>query len=114
MEKINFFLQSNWKILGLCILSASCFSLAFLPEDPALKSVAGTELTCSLSSGEAGAMALANTTFLKSYRLLVFTKINSVWPTKDGGYIVSGTTDPNIIDLLQINHIWYNINGASH
>ena len=37
-----------------------------------------------------------NTTFLKSYRLLVFTKINGAWPTKDGGYIVSGTTDPNI------------------
>jgi len=40
---------------------------------------------------------LPNTTFLKSYRLLVFTKINGTWPTKDGGYIVSGITDPNIM-----------------
>jgi len=37
-----------------------------------------------------------NTAFLKSYRILVFTKINGAWPTKDGGYIVSGITDPNI------------------
>ncbi|MDD4333196.1 MAG: hypothetical protein PHT51_03730 [Patescibacteria group bacterium] len=42
-------------------------------------------------------LSLANTTFLKSYRLLVFTKINGAWPTKDGGYIVSGTTDPNVM-----------------
>lgn len=38
-----------------------------------------------------------NTTFLKAYRMLVFTKINGAYPTKDGGYIVSGTTDPNIM-----------------
>jgi len=42
-------------------------------------------------------IAASNTTFLKSYRLLVFTKINGAWPTKDGGYIVSGATDPNIM-----------------
>ncbi|MDP2944601.1 MAG: hypothetical protein Q8N57_03495 [bacterium] len=42
-------------------------------------------------------LAIANTTFIKSYRLLVFTKINGAWPTKDGGYIISGTTDPNIM-----------------
>jgi len=42
-------------------------------------------------------LILANTTFIKSYRPLVFTKINGAWPTEDGGYIVSGTTDPNIM-----------------
>ena len=42
-------------------------------------------------------LAIANTTFIKSYRLLVFTKINGAWPTKDGGYIISGTTDPNVM-----------------
>ncbi|MFA5051209.1 MAG: hypothetical protein WC499_03785 [Patescibacteria group bacterium] len=42
-------------------------------------------------------LSLSNTTFFKSYRILVFTKINGAWPTKDGGYIVSGTTDPNIM-----------------
>ena len=39
----------------------------------------------------------ANTTFAKSYRLLVFTRIKSAWQTKDGGYIISGMTDPNIV-----------------
>ncbi|MBA3047209.1 hypothetical protein KKC83_05695 [Patescibacteria group bacterium] len=48
-------------------------------------------------AGEGSIAAEGNTTLLKSYRLLVFTKINGAWPTKDGGYIVSGTTDPNIM-----------------
>ncbi|MDD4271427.1 MAG: hypothetical protein PHF50_01335 [Patescibacteria group bacterium] len=42
-------------------------------------------------------LPIANTTFIKSYRLLTFTKVNGAWPTKDGGYIISGTTDPNIM-----------------
>lgn len=48
-------------------------------------------------AGEGSAATEGNTAFLKSYRLLTFTKINGVWPAKDGGYIVSGTTDPNIM-----------------
>lgn len=49
------------------------------------------------TGGSSGIFSNLNTTFIKSYRLLVFTKINGAWPTKDGGYIVSGTTDPNIM-----------------
>ncbi|MCG2690639.1 hypothetical protein L6249_01015 [Candidatus Parcubacteria bacterium] len=48
-------------------------------------------------AGKGNIAAKGNTAFLKSYRLLVFTKINGAWPTKDGGYIVSGATDPNIM-----------------
>lgn len=40
---------------------------------------------------------ISNTTFLKSYRLLTFTKIKGAWPTKDGGYVISGITDPNVM-----------------
>ncbi|MDD5625594.1 MAG: hypothetical protein PHG83_00310 [Patescibacteria group bacterium] len=61
-------------------LTASIADIASIDNDPS---------SCILS--------LSNTTFLKSYRILVFTKINGAWPTKDGGYIVSGTTDPNIM-----------------
>ncbi|MFA5061866.1 MAG: hypothetical protein WC526_01850 [Patescibacteria group bacterium] len=55
------------------------------------------KVSVGVSLSPASATSVANTTFLKSYRLLVFTKINGAWPTKDGGYIVSGTTDPNIM-----------------
>lgn len=51
--------------------------------------LANAESNCPLN--------IANTTFIKSYRLLAFTKINGAWLTKDGGYIISGTTDPNIM-----------------
>ncbi|MDD3102005.1 MAG: hypothetical protein PHE59_02570 [Patescibacteria group bacterium] len=61
-------------------LTASIADIASIDNDPS---------SCVLS--------LSNTTFFKSYRILVFTKINGAWPTKDGGYIVSGTTDPNIM-----------------
>ncbi len=57
-------------------------------------SVVDSESNCI---DETTAISIPNTTFLKSYRLLTFTKINGAWPTKDGGYIVSGTTDPNIM-----------------
>ena len=59
----------------------------------------GAESNCAPTDNGTGTMSLPNTTFLKSYRLLVFTKINGAWPTKDGGYIVSGTTDPNIMSV---------------
>jgi hypothetical protein len=69
--------------VGLIILALILFSNL----GPAV--TAAAEPACSL--------AIPNTTFIKSYRLLVFTKINGAWPTKDGGYIISGTTDPNIM-----------------
>lgn len=57
----------------------------------------GEKLDISICTGKTKSIPLQNTTFLKSYRFLVFTKINGAWLTKDGGYIVSGTTDPNIM-----------------
>ncbi len=50
---------------------------------------AETKAICSLP--------LTNSTFVKSFRFLVFTKVNGAWPTKDGGYLISGTTDPDIM-----------------
>ncbi|MDD5438478.1 MAG: hypothetical protein PHC70_05040 [Patescibacteria group bacterium] len=60
-----------------------------------LASKAGRVTTAAVESS--CTLPVANTTFIKSFRLLVFTKVNGAWPTKDGGYIVSGTTDPNIM-----------------
>lgn len=49
------------------------------------------------AANPACSLPIPNSTFIKSYRLLAITKINGAWPTKDGGYIVSGTTDPDIM-----------------
>jgi hypothetical protein len=57
----------------------------------------GLRLIPAVDAGSGCPLTIANTTFIKAYRLLVFTKINGAWPTKDGGYIISGTTDPNIM-----------------
>ncbi|MFA4830638.1 MAG: hypothetical protein WC862_01915 [Patescibacteria group bacterium] len=70
------------------------FNLARAENNNYQISSANAESSCDLG---AETMPIPNTTFLKSYRLLVFTKINGAWPTKDGGYIVSGITDPNIM-----------------
>ncbi|MFH0815046.1 MAG: hypothetical protein V1902_03175 [Candidatus Falkowbacteria bacterium] len=91
MKKARFHLRRDWKIFGGIILLVCCFSLICLFYDQI--PIIGAELKCALPFGK---LNIPNTTFLKSYRLLVFTKINSAWPTKDDGYIVSGTTDPNI------------------
>lgn len=75
MKIINFFRGNILKILAIAIL-----------------------FTAGLGSASAAqTLPISNTTFIKAFRLLVFTKINGAWPTKDGGYIVSGTTDPNIM-----------------
>ncbi|MDD5251477.1 MAG: hypothetical protein PHT12_02480 [Patescibacteria group bacterium] len=97
MTKIRLFLRNNWKILGPIILLAGCFGLACFFRDRI--PFVSAEVGCATPSNGTGTMPIPNTTFLKSYRLLVFTKINGAWPTKDGGYIVSGTTDPNIMFL---------------
>ncbi|MDD5528329.1 MAG: hypothetical protein PHO56_05185 [Patescibacteria group bacterium] len=92
MAKNRSSLRGKAIVFGLIVLLAGSFCLAYFLRDqfPA----AGAELGCGTA---AGVLPLANTTFSKSYRLLTFTKINGAWPTKDGGYIVSGTTDPNIM-----------------
>ncbi|MFH1192557.1 MAG: hypothetical protein V1655_03725, partial [bacterium] len=61
--------------------------------DKDLAAISNVENIADENTGASG----INTAFLKSYRMLAFTKINGAWPTKDGGYIVSGTTDPNIM-----------------
>ncbi|MDD5626907.1 MAG: hypothetical protein PHW01_02800 [Patescibacteria group bacterium] len=96
MAKIRFFIRSNWKILGLIVLLASCFSLVYFFHDQ-IPVVDDAKLSRALPIAGLKTMPLPNTTFLKSYRLLVSTRINGAWPTKDGGYIVSGTTNPNVM-----------------
>ena len=95
-------------IFVIVILNLSLFKQVFLPNFPTGFDVAragdNNNLIPAVNAGlscanGAGTMPLPNTTFLKTYRLLVFTKINGAWPTKDGGYIVSGITDPNIMFL---------------
>jgi hypothetical protein len=93
MAKIRPSSRGNLIIFCLVILSAGCFCLAYFLDDR--PPVARAELSCGANG--AGVLPLANTTFSKSYRLLTFTKINGAWPTKDGGYVFSGTTDPNIM-----------------
>ncbi|MDD2758325.1 MAG: hypothetical protein PHD72_03055 [Patescibacteria group bacterium] len=95
IKKVHHFVKRNWKVLGLAVLLVSCFSLAyfFYSHVP----LASAESNCALTNDGTGTMPLPNTTFIKSYRLLVFTKVNGAWPTKDGGYIISGITDPNIM-----------------
>lgn len=95
MVKIYQYLRDNWKILTPIILLTGGFSLFyfFYDQNPFVRADAG----CTTLADGAKAAAIPNTTFIKSYRLLVFTKISGAWPTKDGGYIVSGTTDPNIM-----------------
>ncbi|MEK7065266.1 MAG: hypothetical protein AAB963_02370, partial [Patescibacteria group bacterium] len=95
-------------VFVIVIFNLSLFKKVFLPNFPTgfymaragdsdnLISAVNAGLSCT---NGAKTMPLANTTFLKTYRLLVFTKINGAWPTKDGGYIVSGITDPNIMFL---------------
>ncbi|MFA4954014.1 MAG: hypothetical protein WC641_01755 [Patescibacteria group bacterium] len=95
MAKIHIFLRCNWKVLGLAVVLAGCLTFVSFFRDQIPS--ADAESSCAVPSNGTGIMPLANTTFLKSFRLLVFTKINGAWPTKDGGYIVSGTTDPNIM-----------------
>jgi len=92
MKKIYFHLRNNWQISALIIFVVVGFNLVYFFHDQV--SFVSAQANCN---NGAETMSLANTTFLKSYRLLVFTKINGAWPTKDGGYIVSGTTDPNIM-----------------
>jgi len=95
MKKIRFYFRKNWKILGPIVLSVSCLSLVCFFHDQI--PFVGAESSCAPPYNGTGTMSLPNTTFIKSYRLLVFTKINGAWSTKDGGYIVSGITDPNIM-----------------
>jgi len=84
-------------VIGLIVLSTTFFSLAYYYFTFDLKTTAIAESICKPPYDGTRSISLPNTTFIKSYRLLVFTKINGAWPTKDGGYIVSGTTDPNIM-----------------
>jgi len=95
MSKILLFCEDYWRIFIPLILIVGCLNVVHFSANESSVVNAGSE--CSAASGVGETMSLANTTFLKSYRLLVFTKINGAWPTKDGGYIVSGTTDPNIM-----------------
>jgi len=97
MKKIYCFAKRNWKIFTVIILLTGCFSfsLVFFVYDQTLR--VDAETSCPAISDGTTSIFLSNTTFLKSYRLLVWTKINGAWPTKDGGYMVSGTTDPNIM-----------------
>lgn len=75
-------------VVGVATLTTSLF----------LDTGSATENFSITSGSEAGCvLPIPNTTFLKTYRLLVFTKIKGAWPTKDGGYIISGVTDPNIM-----------------
>ncbi|MBI5732294.1 MAG: hypothetical protein HY982_02965 [Candidatus Magasanikbacteria bacterium] len=95
MAKICRYLKKNRKILGLTVLLIGCFGSVYFFHDQI--PFVGAESSCAPPYDGTGTMPIPNATFLKSYRLLVFTKINGAWPTKDGGYIVSGTTDPNIM-----------------
>jgi hypothetical protein len=93
-----FYFKQHWKIIGLVVLLTvltGCFSLAYFFYDKT--SSVNAESNSTLSCSGATTISLPNTTFLKSYRILTFTKINGAWPTKDGGYIISGITDPNIM-----------------
>ncbi len=93
-------------VFVIVILNLSIFKQCFLPNFATALDIArandGDYLIQAVNAGlscvnGAETIPLSNTTFLKSYRLLAFTKINGAWPTKDGGYIVSGITDPNIM-----------------
>jgi hypothetical protein len=95
MKNIHSFIRSNWKILGLFVLIAGCMGTVYFFYNRV--PLASAETNCAVSGDTTQTMPIPNTTFIKSYRLLTFTKINGAWPTKDGGYIVSGTTDPNIM-----------------
>ena len=99
MTKIRSFLKNNWEFFGMVVLLTGCFSLVyfFLNQIISQASFVKAESNSTISCSETGTTPLPNTTFIKSYRLLVFTKIKGAWPTKDGGYIVSGITDPNIM-----------------
>lgn len=94
MKIINFFRGNILKILVIAILFFGSFSLVYFLNKPI--SFVKAE-GCNLTDSAGKTLSLPNTTFIKAYRLLVFTKINGAWPTKDGGYIISGTTDPNIM-----------------
>lgn len=95
MSKIHPFLRKNWKILGPIVLLACCFGLVYFFHDEVI--FVGAESGQISSGNGAGTASFPNTTFIKSYRLLALTKINGAWPTKDGGYIISGMTDPNVM-----------------
>ena len=93
-------------VFVIVVLNLSFFKQDYLADLPKVADMAkagdndyqisGVNAQSSCDNG-AGTMPLPNTTFLNSYRLLALTKINGTWSTKDGGYIVSGTTDPNIM-----------------
>lgn len=88
--------KRRWSILGpiaLISIALSCFIIIYFVFDRNF--AVHADSTCVALSDGTGVAPIPNTTFLKSYRMLVFTKIKSIQPTKDGGYIASGTTDPN-------------------
>jgi len=95
MVKIYQYFKDNWRVLVPLVLLAGSFCLVYFFYNQT--SALGEDPGHIVSGDSAGAMSIPNTTFIKAYRLLVFTKINGAWPTKDGGYIISGTTDPNIM-----------------
>ena len=79
----------------MIFLSVYCCGIIYLLRDQI--SLVHAESNSIIPSSGTETLPIPNTTFLKSYRLLALTKINGAWPTKDGGYIVSGTTDPNVM-----------------
>ncbi len=93
-------------IFVIVVLNLSFFKQDYLSNLPKVADMAkagdndylisGVNAEISCANG-LESMSLPNTTFLNSYRLLALTKINGTWLTKDGGYIISGTTDPNIM-----------------
>jgi hypothetical protein len=92
-KKISMFIPLTGAA-GVMALAVIFFAIYKLPFK--ISSVSENQ-NLTVRAGALCTLPISNTTFIKSYRLLVFTKINGAWPTKDGGYIVSGTTDPNII-----------------
>ncbi|MFA6547513.1 MAG: hypothetical protein WCT11_01040 [Candidatus Magasanikbacteria bacterium] len=98
MSKIHSFFKNNWEKFVMGVLFTGCFGLFyfFCNQILSVSAEPNSILSTDVASVPSFSYATPNTTFLKSYRLLALTKINGVWPTKDGGYIISGTTDPNV------------------
>ncbi|MFA6424018.1 MAG: hypothetical protein WCV83_01740 [Candidatus Magasanikbacteria bacterium] len=95
MSKISSFFKNSWQFFLIGILFVGSFSSFYFFCNQILS--VSAEPNSIMFANPAGTINIPNTTFLKSYRLLALTKISGTWPTKDGGYIVSGTTDPNIM-----------------
>ena len=88
MKKTRFHNKYKLIILGVIILLTGCFGLIyfFYRQSPARGEESG-DMVAGVSAG-----ALSNTSFIKTYHLRDTTHGYGLFPTKDGGYLVTGDT----------------------